>query len=205
MTLPLEEYAELLRSPRSGPPLRRDDQDLVTADRDERYPIVDGLPLLIDYERSVVAQPTGAGAHSQVERRERRGIARLAKWSTPRRPSCSRSMRDRMISPASPIAVTAICSGASRSSPQAHAAAPERNCCGQSNTSFAAVAFARDRQGCEARPVLAVLCRPADPGPLQHRQRLGFYLLGEKSERAISPREIIAYYSGAQRSGAASG
>jgi SAM-dependent methyltransferase len=53
VSVPLERLLPLLRSPRSLKPLEWRDGDLSTADGDERYPLAQGIPILIDGGRSV--------------------------------------------------------------------------------------------------------------------------------------------------------
>ena len=76
----------LLRCPRTGLPLRQiDPQTLVTAtsdvDRQHRYVVVGGLPVLIDFERSVVdeSDTLARAAASSIRRTTYRGLAGLAK------------------------------------------------------------------------------------------------------------------------------
>jgi glycosyltransferase involved in cell wall biosynthesis/SAM-dependent methyltransferase len=77
---------ELLRCPRTGLPLRQvDAQTLVAAAgdpaRQHRYAMVDDLPVLVDFENSVLDERqmlTSAGA-SPIWRSSYRGLARLAK------------------------------------------------------------------------------------------------------------------------------
>lgn len=75
-----DEIRNLLRSPMSGLSLVEADHALATADGGETYPIVDGVPILIVRDRSIVGQSVFAtSAASEVERRERSGLARIAK------------------------------------------------------------------------------------------------------------------------------
>ena len=69
-----------LRSPRSGLPLVQDGDELVTPDRRERFPLKEGIPVLVDAEDSIVGQTLFAqGVASPVERRKARGLKGLIK------------------------------------------------------------------------------------------------------------------------------
>ena len=80
MTALLEANVGLLRSPRTRQPLEHVGGALVTAGDAERYPIVDGVPVLIDVEESIVSGLVeGRGPASPIERRRRRGISAFVK------------------------------------------------------------------------------------------------------------------------------
>ncbi len=80
MTAPLGANLNLLRSPRSRQPLKLVGSALVTAGDVERYPIVDGVPVLIDAEDSIVGGLVeGRRAASPIARPRRRGVAAFVK------------------------------------------------------------------------------------------------------------------------------
>ena len=90
---------ELLRCPRTGLPLRQADAStLVTAtadpDRQHRYAIVSGLPVLIDFQRSVIDElaTLARAVASPVRRAGNRGLVALAKRLVS--PTNSRTVRN---------------------------------------------------------------------------------------------------------------
>lgn len=77
-----EEFEGLLRCPRTGQPLTWGDDGLLAGDGDgTRYPIAGGVPLLVDFENSVISESfaSAAGVESGVERKQRRGVAAFVK------------------------------------------------------------------------------------------------------------------------------
>ena len=71
-----DEIRSLLRSPSSGSPLVDAKEGLATVDGDERYPIVNGMPILVVWDRSIVGETVLANsAASEIVRRERSGLA----------------------------------------------------------------------------------------------------------------------------------
>ena len=77
-----ENCRHLLRCPRTGEPLQLCGSDvLIAPSSGYRYPVVDGVPILIDTDRSVVSEAdVCAGARSNIERpRYASGLGRIAK------------------------------------------------------------------------------------------------------------------------------
>jgi SAM-dependent methyltransferase len=83
-----------LRSPRSGQPLARDGDNLVTPDGCERYPLRNGIPLLVDPNDSIVGQTLLArDAESEIERPKPRGLGSLVKrLLSPTKPETRRNI-----------------------------------------------------------------------------------------------------------------
>ena len=74
MTALLDANLGLLRSPRTRLPLERADGALVTPGEAERYPIVGGVPVLIDADESIVSKLVAElGPESPIERRQAKG------------------------------------------------------------------------------------------------------------------------------------
>ena len=78
MLLSREEVVDSLRCPRTGVPLKRIDQSLVSDDSHKRtYRIVNGFPIMIDQEHSVVDSDTALS--SPIQRHRYGGLKRFLK------------------------------------------------------------------------------------------------------------------------------
>jgi SAM-dependent methyltransferase/uncharacterized protein YbaR (Trm112 family) len=81
VNIPLVSHLDLLRCPRTHQPLiRQPDGSFATEDGAEVYPAVEGVPILIDVDHSVIgAEVVATGASSQVGRDEPRKQRSLVK------------------------------------------------------------------------------------------------------------------------------
>ncbi len=99
MLIPRDEVIPLLRCPRTGAKLyRADDDNLGVVERSEiRYPIVNGCPILIEFEHSIFKKDNlvSRNAHSIVKRDTYRGFTRLVKRIlSPPKSTTARNVRD---------------------------------------------------------------------------------------------------------------
>lgn len=79
MILAQADVQPLMRCPATGQPLVRDEEAMVTEDGKRRYAIVGGLPVLVDFDQSVLVMPTTCEAviASKVKRHRWGGLTAL--------------------------------------------------------------------------------------------------------------------------------
>lgn len=92
----VEDARALLRCPRTGAPLRfADDGSAVSVDGRTRYPASQGLPVLIDFDRSVidVTELVGRQGESRIERPRYAGLKKIVKGLlSPPKPATRRNV-----------------------------------------------------------------------------------------------------------------
>lgn len=97
MLAALEDFRNLLRCPRTGEPLEWIEGGLAAPGRSPSfYPLVGGVPLLVDFDRSVIDRSAAStiGVASGVKRKRRSGLSKTLKSLVS---PAKRSTRDNMV------------------------------------------------------------------------------------------------------------